>query len=837
MIALAEATDPARVGGKAAALGELIRAGFRVPPGEVLPREAFDAFVAPVATGIEQILGALDASDPLALERGASEIAALLLGRPVPSPRLSGAGLSGPIAVRSSAVGEDTGSASFAGQLDSCLDVRSDGVDSAIRRVWTSLYGARCLAYQHARSARLETMGVIVQQQIEGLVSGVLFTEDPDDRDRLRLEYCEGMGEALVSGRVVPHSFGLDEPRELPLLESAVVSDLLDVGKRIAQLRGGPQDIEWTWDGQQLWVLQARPITTEWAVYSNANINENYPGPVIPLLQSIARTSYQHYFRTIAESYGFAPRRVAAMDRAFANLVEVHGQRLYYDVSNIHAVLRMAPMGDTFAEMFNGFVGVSSRTEPRASDVTWVRGSAGRAKEVAELAWMGLSVTRSYARLTRRVEAFEETVDRYAQRTREPETLLDALLDQVEGFLDIRRYRWRGPALADGACMVCTGLLQRFLERHFDEPGDVLMHGLLRGLPDIVSSEPPKQLWRLSRQIRTAPGLGELFTRSTPEVLSALGWDGRRFDAQQPFALELQGFLDDWGFRCTGELMLTVDSFQEQPAAMIDMLRSYATVDDDGPDAVIARQAAARIAQTEALAARLPATRRWALRTLLDATARSLALRERARLKQALLYRRFRRVVLALGARLHEQGRMGAPDDVLFLTWPELLSLRRGDADSATIGERRRRFVEESAWPEPPPRLVRLRGRRWVPDLSSSSAEGRTPAADPTVLRGLAAAAGRITARATVARSQQDFHKVAAGDILVAPQTDPGWATVLFLVKGLVTERGGLLSHGAIIAREFGIPSVVAVDRATERIPQHAVIELDGDLGHVRILE
>jgi hypothetical protein len=245
----------------------------------------------------------------------------------------------------------------------------------------------------------------------------VLFTEDPEDRDRLRLEYCAGTGEALVSGQLVPHSVGLTEPSELPLLERAVVAELLEVGQRIAQLRGSPQDIEWTWDGQQLWVLQARPITTEWAVYSNANINENYPGPVSPLLQSIARTSYRHYFRTVAESYGFAGRRITAMDPAFANLVEVHGQRLYYDVSNIHAVLRMAPFGDTFADMFNGFVGVGDRTETRASDVTWVRGSAGRAKEVAELAWMALSVTRSYARLTERVRTFEQTVDGYAAAT------------------------------------------------------------------------------------------------------------------------------------------------------------------------------------------------------------------------------------------------------------------------------------------------------------------------------------------------------------------------------------------------------------------------------------
>jgi pyruvate,water dikinase len=827
-IPLVDANDPERFGGKAAGLAALMQAGFRVPDGVVLPRKAFQQFVRPVATDITRIRAGLDATDPAALEQAAEAIAHLLADQPIPLPDVHGT-----VAVRSSAVGEDGATASFAGQLDSVLDVAPGRVEDAIRTVWASLYGARCLAYQAARGTRLQTMGVIVQRQIDGRVSGVLFTEDPDDRERMRLEYCEGSGEALVSGRVVPHGVGLTEPIALPLLPQPVVAELLALGRRVADVRGGPQDIEWTWDGETVWLLQARPITTEWAVYSNANINENYPGPVSPLLQSIARTSYRHYFRTVAESYGFANRRIEAMDDAFANLVEVHAQRLYYDVTNIHAVLRMAPMGDLFAQMFNDFVGVGAQTEARASDLTWGRGRIGRVTEAAELLAMAGTVTRSYAKLTRRVERFESTVVDYATKTRDlDDASIDALFDAVDGFLDIRRFRWRGAALADGACMVCTGVLQRFLEQHFDESGDVLMHGLLRGLPDIVSSEPPRHLWRISRRIREDPETMALFGRSTPDVLDALGWDGRRFASDRPIARDLQRFLDDWGFRCTGELMLTVDSFQEQPDAMVDMLRSYADVDEEGPDTVIARQAEARIAQTHALAAQLSRPRRQVFRTLLKAVGRSLSLRERCRLKQALLYRRFRRVVLTLGEQLHEAGRLPANDDVLFLHWPELVALRTSPVDSAVLAERRARFDEERIWPEPPPRIVRIRGRRWVP-----AEEDSVVSDESDVLTGLAAAAGQVTARATVARSQADFHAVQAGDILVAPQTDPGWATVLFLVKGLVMERGGLLSHGAIVAREFGIPSVVAVDRATTRIPQHARIALDGDRGRVRILD
>jgi pyruvate,water dikinase len=445
------------------------------------------------------------------------------------------------------------------------------------------------------------------------------------------------------------------------------------------------------------------------------------------------------------------------------------------------------------------------------------------------------SVVHQYRTLTTQVEQFEATVSAVATRTH-PSQLAGfdtpALLDAFAEFMDIRTNRWVGAGLADGACMVCCGALEAFLDRHFDEPGPVLLSGLLRGLPDIVSSEPPRHLWRLSRLIRADADLHKTFRQDTPSVLNALGWDGRQMTGSHAFATELQTWLEDWGFRCTGELMFRVDSFQEEPGAVIDMLRSYAGMDGDGPDEVIARQGQARLDQTEQLASRLSAPRRVVFRQLLRATGGSLSLRERARLKQALLYRRCRRVVLTLGERLQDAGQIENTDDVLYMHWQELLALRDGYCPPRhTIAARRRAFDGESQWPPPPARIVLPRNEGWQPPKNPVI----EPLPEGDELTGLAAAGGVVTARATVARGQADFHLVNAGDVLVAPQTDPGWATVLFLVKGLVMERGGMLSHGAIIAREFGIPSVVAVDRATERIPQHGQVTVDGDRGHVRI--
>ncbi len=860
----------AQVGGKASSLQRLLAEGQHVPPGVVLPARHFAAFVeaSGKADAIASRIQDATLEDPQSLEDASSQIAAWLMPTPLGAELtaelegLLGARGWDTVAVRSSAVGEDGVAASFAGQLDSFLHVQdSAGLLDAVKKCWCSYYSARAIAYQKARGVALQGMGVIVQAQIPGAVSGVAFTASPEDPSLMRIEFVEGGCEALVSGEITPEVALV--PRDSPdtevpngLLEQAQLSELARTCLALEDLDGAPQDIEWTIDPDGvLHVLQARPITTasaqarieldpnvgDWAVYSNANVNENFPGPISPLLQSVARESYYNYFRAIAIAYGFAPRRVEAMEEPLRGIVDVHGQRLYYNVSNIHAVMRMAPWGDMFADWFNAFVGVTDETEARERDLTWGRGRAGRAVEVAELLAIAANVTRQYATLPDQVRAFEDTVSAYAAENTVDALVdldADALIERVRGFLRIRNTQWIGAGLSDGACMVCCGALEWFLGRHFEGDSNVLLHGLLRGLPDIVSSEPPRHLWRLSRRIRQDEGLSALFERDTPAILDALGWDGARMDRTHPLGGPLQTFLDDWGFRCTGELMLTVSSFQEDPAPVVDMLRAYLSMDSDGPDDVIEAQGERRLEQSAELSARLDPLRALAFGQLQRATAGALALRERSRLKQALLYRCLRRIALALGARWHDAGLTDAPDDVFFLRWQEILEVGEGSPiPMETIRERRARFVRESAWPEPPPSIRLPVGTPWHPSMAppdDPDASEELPG-DGSVLTGIAAAAGTITGRAAVARSKEDFHHVKAGDVLVAPQTDPGWATVLFLVRGLVMERGGMLSHGAIIAREFGIPSVIAVADATTRIPQASTIEVDGDRGHVHL--
>src|SRR5436190_810844 len=343
-IALAEATDEREVGGKARNLARLIALGVPVPAGMVLTRTAFDAFADDngLTDRLERLTRALDPSAPERLRRTAEAIRTLVMTATLPASiqrelhtiaeRLP---VEPVVAVRSSAIGEDGAHASFAGQFDSMLGVRSEAeLRHALLACWASCWSGRALFYRLARRLPFNGMGVIVERQVAARISGVLFTRAPDGLvqaaapDDLVIEYSAGLGDALMSGRIDPHRLVVS--RATLTVQNATTPDAESVGDerdtffaleqvlelsrlslRLETELGAPQDIEWAIDEDGVtWILQARPITTPAGgggdpkrapdvVWSNANVNENFPQPISPLLYSIAEAGYYHYFRNL----------------------------------------------------------------------------------------------------------------------------------------------------------------------------------------------------------------------------------------------------------------------------------------------------------------------------------------------------------------------------------------------------------------------------------------------------------------------------------------------------------------------------------------------------------
>ena len=841
LIPLSEACDVEQVGGKAARLSRMLGEGYPVPPGFVVPGEVLDAFMQERA---------------LASVADETEIRAVLLGSTLPLTlreelvRFWEEHLEGQkVIVRSSGVGEDGSEASYAGLMDSFPDVsNADELEQAVKACWASAWSERSLSYQFARGLRLRGMGVIVQRQIDSSVSGVLFTRAPSASEELLGEYVYGAGGALVSGRADPGRFSLrrsdlsglrtttppDSDRNAPLSE-AQLAELGRVGLELEERFGGPQDIEWTLDPEgSLHLVQSRPITVqgpERVVWSNANVNENFPGPVTPFLYSVASVGYEFYFRNLGRAFGVSKRRLDAADNAFRNIIGVHGARIYYNVTNVHRVLRAVPFGEWLTRSFDGFVGTRRDGAEGVASVE----KDSRLRQAVELAWICVKTSWLYVGIDRRVREFEGTVDRFASEWH-PDRLGDRSLRELRcalrAFLDIRRFRWLGASLADAAAMVTSGALKSILGNDERRLGD-----LLKGLPDLVSAQPALELWELSRRVRKDPALEALFRTVDGGVILRALKEEERF---VPFRRSFESYLERWGFRCSGELMMTVPSFREKPERLLDLLKPYVASDARAPRETLDNEAARRLEATERGRAQLDRKKSLVFPRLLSWTHRSIALRERARLKQALLYSGCRRIVLAIGEKLVAQGTLEHRDAALFLSWQELDRFLSGsEMFPARIREQiamRRQEHERLGRVEPPEHFV-LPAGGYLDVNALEQESNEEDDADPHTLMGIGAGTGKVRGPAAVLADVAECKRLRGGDVLVARQTDPGWGPAFPLIKGLVLERGGLLSHGAILAREFGIPSVVGVKDAMRLITDGRSLEVDGDLGRVHLVE
>jgi pyruvate,water dikinase len=895
VLPLDEATLESLCGGKATGLALANKLGIPVPNGFVVTNHAFQSFLEQENLGarINALLTSLSGKDNSQLRAASRTISDWVIAASLPNGihnilagLLEGDMKDQLLIVRSSAVGEDSTEASFAGQLDSFLDIATiEDLESALKQCWASYWSERVLAYQVSSGKQLQGMGVLVQHQVNSRLAGVLFTQPPTKHDNFKKEYmlgefCFGQGITLVSGQINPGRFHVfkhdlsweklcdpeqpDFPDSSPDINLGWIQPLGAAALKLEVFHQQPQDIEWALDHSgKLFIVQSRPIvlhsgspaTRPMITWSNANVRENFPDPITPLLYSVASAGYRNYFRNLGLAFGISRQRIAAMEGPLRNIIGVHGARIYYNLSSIHSVIRMAPFGDWLIKYFNSFVGATETPPPSPGDRQFRDLDRHRSIQLLEIVRIVAKTTWQFMFLGRRVARFEARVDQFAIDTT-PEKLKSLnvieLRDLIRAFMDIRLYRWTDAGLADAASMISYGILNSLLRTTFpEEQYTALPNSLLKGVTGLVSSEPVFGLWELSRMILRDSDLRQMFTsQPCDEILKAL----RSPDASENlayFSNVFDAYLEKWGFRCSGELMLTVPCFQENPAGLIAILKTYLDVEGEPPVEVLQRQKAIRESQTREVLVLIANNRsygllqrlgrKFLLKRFLTWTQGAISMRERARLKQALLYSRLRQLALSISERFRENQLLEHAEDIFFLTYLEIdeLASSRAMFSHNTPELIRLRRVEHArlSTMDPPDSFVMEEGSYLNEGDSTAYTNIVTETTDDTLLEGTTACGGKIQGRATVLRDVSESDHLNAGDILITTQTDPGWGHVFFLIKGLIIERGGMLSHGAILAREFGIPAVVGVRNATARIPQHATVFLDADRGRIHVLE
>jgi phosphohistidine swiveling domain-containing protein len=865
---------PAEIGGKAFNLARLARMTPAVPPFFVLRAEA----LARLLGG-----GALPETEEEA-ERARERAEAA----PLPDPLREGlrealkAVGDGPLAVRSSAVGEDGQRSSFAGQFETVLGVSPD-VDEvwrAVRRVWASAFHPRVMAYRRERGEGAGAMAVVVQRLVEPAAAGVAFSVDPVSGDGATAVVAAvyGLGEGLVSGALdadtyyvrsaadggstveaklahKPHALRFDAAaaevrteevaaalRDEPVLAQAEARAVAKYARTLAATFGAEQDVEWALapgpEGpRQLFLLQTRPITTlgesrpgALRVWDNESVVESLPGVTLPLTYSVARRAFGHLYVGHCLALGASERDVADRRAAFYDIVGLVRGRAYFDMAALERVLLLIPGMELRDRQ------LVQRPEPPASPGEPLPGPLPPDLLLAARAF-GLpgSMLRSTARLADELDAFRarvrEVLDPLAAADFRAATP-DELRRHYERLDRELLSHWRGPMLNDSLVPHWTELLRHMVGNWIPgTPAGALANQLVAGGSDLVSTQPVRLLAALAGQAR---GDARLHALLAGDATGGEVWEALHADpAFAEVAGGLREFLERFGDRCPDELKLEAASYADSPEALVQALRACAA---GGP--APAGSGEEMRAQAEALVReRLPAERSGPFFAVVEQARRVVRERENNRFERTRAFGVIRRLFAAMGARLAAAGALADPRDVFYLTTDELFPWLDGHSASgdlrALVAARRAEFDAYHLLPEPPHRFA----TRGPPALSALEPfvrpGGPPPAGADRMLRGMGCCPGVVRAAVRVVRDPRQPGEL-AGRILVAEQTDPGWTLLFPAAAGVLVERGNILSHAALVARELGVPCVVGIPGLLHALRDGEVVEMDGATGIVR---
>lgn len=820
-----EALDVTFAGGKGAMLARLWQAGLPVPPGCVVTPATLTTYLAaqpqPLPSTDEAIHDTLECGVlPTALQDALQAVLAHL--RPSPSGW----------AVRSSAVAEDSTTASYAGIYDSFLNLSDDQLWPAIRACWASWWSERAHTYRSnlGETATTPQMAVVVQHMVSAQSAGVAFTVDPvsGDRSRMVINAAPGLGDAVVSGVVEPEHYVLAktphvqvvETRLLrpdcpPLLSHERVTHLGTLLQRIETLCGSPQDIEWAWSSEQCWIVQSRPITTEASsaaahdttVWTNANLKDVIPGLISPFGWSLMRDQLDTSIRTQYTQMGYTLPPEQPLIRRFWG-------RPYFNIS----VLQQAAyefFGADPAEQVEQLGGAALQGFTPPPDPPSLR-------QRVRWQWNGMRVLRTLNRIRRGAPARFAVLEQRWQdeRQRIPHFAADEVLhalatraEQDRPFLILHLY------LTWGMNGYFTHLRQLVAQEIPGAPGGLFAE-LVTGLGDVTSADHSYALWELSRLARQLPDVMDFLARrdwsTCPEAF-----------ADTPFAAPWQAFLATFGHRGLYEVEIGNPRWREQPDYLLDILGTYSTLEHDKAPFDPQQQAQRRQTAEAEVLGQLAAWRRPWFRTILRGAQEFSRWRERSKSHFVRLIELGRLLALRAGDLLVHDSVLTERDAIFLLEIAEVTAALRGEFGQKEVDHltmQRRLERQRYAALQPPEAFI---GHQPYYEEQHT--------APGTALTGLPSNPGRVTGTARVLRSPQERHRMQPGEILVAPSTDPGWTPLFLLASGLVVETGGYLSHGAIVAREYGIPAVLNVARATQRIPDGSTITLDGATGTIHL--
>ncbi|MBN2385437.1 MAG: hypothetical protein JXB85_00335 [Anaerolineales bacterium] len=847
--------DLETVGGKGMSLARLARAGLPVPGGFHVTTGVYRRFVAEnqLQPRILKALKAVNPARPATLEAASDAIGQLFAGAAIPADLADAiaqayAALPGEnpaVAVRSSATAEDLPEASFAGQQETYLNVRGlEAVLKATCRCWASLWTGRAIAYRLRQGIDPQdvALAVVVQLLVPADAAGILFTANPLNgrRGEAVINAAWGLGEAVVGGAVTPDTITVDRAtggvvrREIstkqvmtvrtedgtcerpvpaslqakPALSDKQAVELARCGTRIEDLYGRPMDIEWVLLDGRFSIVQARPITAlpeapiEWirpdpkGIFLRGSIVDLMPAPLSPLFLTL----------------GFSELR---------NQMKPLGERLIGSGPDL---------GPYYFSSINAYAYMSSNFPVRG----WL--------------WVLFHMLPAYPRLIRSLVPLwrDELHPEY-------QAFVAGLQDKLPGEMSghdlwqtsqeiVVAAMYYACALMFATMGASAGsemLLTRVYEKMARQEGDPPASALLMGW-DNIPIRAEKSLYDLARWCRERGRLAAHLLQTDSGTLAAQLSDGQTpaevaeedwKELQVRFARHLDQF---------GHVVFQLD-FAEQlprdcPEPMLENIKMYLRGEGVNPHERQQASQARRIETGEAVLGRLTGFRRWAFRIALHWGQSLAAVREDALAEIGLGYPALRAMLHELGRRFVEAGAIEEAQDIFWLEKEEIEALVSGGEGPSVVCVVERKATYERLKAELPPPMIPMK-ERIMGIKSEIFVAHSADAQKSSTLQGVAASPGVVTAPARVLLGSQDFDQMRPGEVLVAGTTTPAWTPLFAMASAVVTDIGGPLSHGSIVAREYGIPAVMGTGVATRRIHSGQVITIDGNQGIVTLVD
>jgi phosphohistidine swiveling domain-containing protein len=718
-------------------------------------------------------------------------------------------------AIRSSSNLEDLSKASFAGLYDSYLYIEGlANILYSIKKCWASLWNERAIVYRKNNNLNhlQVSMAVIIQEMVDSQYAGVIFTKSPDseNQDEIFLVYCEGIGESLVSGQVTPYSCRINKSSltihhvRMPDRKKFADDDIRKLSKLALKVEdhfGSPQDIEWAFDGKTIYLLQTRPISSQIrseqismdGIWTRANIGEVLPNVITPLTWAVFRA-------TLMDCPDLALKPSEDIQNTDDGLKRIHG-RGYIRVNNFLDSFCYLPF--ITPKIMSRVLGINLFPEAQS----YVRPS-GVLVRLAQVIFI-LNALRIIPRLS------------WAVRQLPP--IPQGELDQLEKIIIWNARCFNLHLKCTAYAIGAFGLLANSLGHWLPSEAESLLPLILIGNENLQTAAQGISLWELAVYVQKNPKLKDILYNNYDWAIIAQYMS--KVEGGSQFLTMFQAFLDANGARAAGEFELAVPRWREDPTYVLGVMRRFLYTDPTKSFTV--DPAIRRRRQQKAIShikASLGTFQQRFFTRILNSYSEFTALRENVKYRLIEGYGLLRHIFLKMGNDLEVRGRLQNASDVFFITPSEILALiARDELTHQTTELILKRKAQHSNWQsQDAPDLIIRDSKE---DIKPQTGE----------LFGIGCSPGQVEGVARVVKDTSEAENLIPGEILVAPHTDPGWTPLFLSCKAVVTEIGGFLSHGATVAREYGLPAVVNVRGATTRIHTGDLIRVNGTTGQVSL--